>query len=192
MGSARGKTLNLPNGSEAVCIPHTISFGLLDTNKVVYNPHTISFGLPDANEAVCIPHTVSFDLPDTSEVVYVISLDLPNPKKAVCIPHTAPFERFYPLLLFWGDLLSTTMGQCDGYHAALISFHSTPQCWGVFSFFAAQMTGRCDTHTPPPISLRLSPLLLGGILHIACAVGAVWYPHVVPILHHSPPFNGGF
>ena len=182
-----------------------------EASETVCTPHTSSFGLPDANEVVCIPHTISFDLPDTSEVVCPTH-HLAQPSKpkrggvhpthhllwpsryeqAVCIPHTAPFKHFYPPLSFGGDFLSTTMGWCDGYHAAPISFHSTPRCWGVFPFFAAQMTGQCDTHTPPPISLRLSPLLLGGILCVACTVGAVWYPHTIPILHHSPPFNRGF
>jgi hypothetical protein len=57
----------ISEASEAVCIPHAISFGLPDTNEVVCIPHTILFGLLDANKVVCIPHTVSFGLPHVNE-----------------------------------------------------------------------------------------------------------------------------
>ena len=47
---------------------------------------------------------------------------------------------------------------------------------------------------PPPILLRLFPPILGGILRIASATGAVWYPHAVPVLLRFPPRQqqGGF
>ena len=46
----------IPEASEAVCIPHTVSFGFPDASEVVCSPRTISFGLPGANER-CAPHT---------------------------------------------------------------------------------------------------------------------------------------
>ena len=46
----------VPEASEAVCNPHTVSFDLPDANEAVCIPHTASFGLPDANER-CASHT---------------------------------------------------------------------------------------------------------------------------------------
>ena len=103
--------------SKAVCIPHAISFGLLDTNEVVCNPLTILFGLPDANEAVCNPYTILFCLPDANEQ---------------CAAHTLLHSSSFICPIIWGDSLSTMMGCCDGYHTAPISFHLTPPNDGGF------------------------------------------------------------
>ena len=53
--------------SEAVCNPHTISFGFPDANEAACIPHAASFDLSDANETVCNPHSVLFGLPDVNE-----------------------------------------------------------------------------------------------------------------------------
>jgi len=105
----------------------------------------------------------------------------PRRERAVCSPHTALFKLSYPPCRSGGFFSPTartrrrgiytpprlswiisprmggisTMGQRDGYHAAPISFHLTPHDGGFF-FFAAQTTGRRDTHTPPRSTFQTS------------------------------------
>ena len=55
----------IPEASEVVCNPHTVSFALPDVNEAVWIPHTALFGLPDADEQ-CASHTLlhsSFFIP---------------------------------------------------------------------------------------------------------------------------------
>ena len=132
-----------------------------------------------ASEMVCTPHTGSFGLPDANE--------------RCAIPHTAPFELFYPPLSFGGGnsfLQRQERGSMKS-TCRLVQAGLFPPMGG-FSFLQHRRRGRRDIHAPPPTSLRLSPPLLGEILHIASAAGAVWYPHAVPLLLGLPPWWGVF
>jgi len=95
--------------SEAVCVPHAVSFGLPDANEAVCNPHAVSFGLPDANEAVCNPHTVSFDLPDANEAVcnpHAVSFRLPDANEW-CATHTLLRSSSFIPPIVWGGIISS-------------------------------------------------------------------------------------
>ena len=132
----------IPEASEAVCNPHTVSFGFPDANEAACIPHAASFDLSDANEMVCNPHSVSFGLPDANER---------------CATHTLLSSSFFLSPIVWGGFfpVTTRTRRCE--------VHTPPHSRSIIPpGDSLSMTGRCDIHHTAPISFRLTPPIMGG------------------------------
>ena len=105
-----------------------------------------------------------------------------------CASHTPSCLSFF---IPWGDSFQEWGSVESTCHLNFIPFNP-PNDEG-FSFLQ-QMTGVAWHPHAVPISLHLSPPLLGRILHITSVMGVVWYPHALPVLLFLPPLNneGGF